>query len=55
MEKNGIVTKLLRPVDRNIAYGVWPEIKERGWDVDEWPKMLKRVLAVDILVIGTSI
>ncbi len=55
MEKNGIVTKLLRPVDRNIAYGVWPEIKEHGWDVDEWPKMLKRVLAADILVIGTSI
>ncbi len=31
MDRNGISTELLRPVDFNIAYGVWPDMKEHGW------------------------
>ena len=30
MEKNGIETELLRPVDYEIAYGVQPDMKEHG-------------------------
>ena len=55
MEKNGVTTELLRPVDYEIAYGVQPDMKEHGWDKDEWPQILEKVMAADILVIGTSI
>ena len=37
MEKNGIATELLRPVDYEIAYGVQPYMKEHGWKRDELP------------------
>ncbi len=47
MEKNGITTELLRPVDFDIAYGVWTD--------DDWPGILEKVMAADILVVGTSI
>ena len=55
MEKNWIVTELLRPVDFNIAYGVWPDMREHGWAEDEWPGILEKVMAANLLVIGTSI
>ena len=55
MEKNGIATEVIRPVDHQIAYGVQPDMKEHGWDRDEWPEILDKVMAADILVIGTSI
>jgi multimeric flavodoxin WrbA len=55
MEKNGIATELLRPVDYEIAYGVQPDMKQHGWERDDWPKLLDKVMAADILVIGTSI
>jgi multimeric flavodoxin WrbA len=55
MEKNGIATELLRPVDHEIAYGVQPDMKEHGWERDDWPAILEKVMASDILVIGSSI
>ncbi len=55
MEKNGVASELLRPVDHEIAYGVQPDMKEHGWKQDEWPEILEKVMAADILVIGTSI
>ncbi len=55
MEKNGVAVEVLRPVDYQIAYGVWPDMTEHGWDRDEWPPILKRVMDANILVIGTSI
>jgi multimeric flavodoxin WrbA len=55
MEKNGVSTECLRPVDYDIATGVWPDMTEHGWDSDDWPKMSEKVIAADILVIGCSI
>jgi len=55
MQKNGVTVDELRPVDFNIAYGVWPDMTEHGWDTDDWPQISKRVMAADILVLGTSI
>ncbi|MCH7709703.1 MAG: flavodoxin family protein, partial [Myxococcales bacterium] len=43
MEKNGVAVDLLRPVDHRIAFGVWPDMKEHGWPVDEWPEILEKV------------
>jgi multimeric flavodoxin WrbA len=55
MEKNGIATELLRPVDYKIAFGIWPNMEEHGWPEDDWPEILEKVMASDILVIASSI
>ncbi len=47
--------EVLRPVDHDLAFGVWPDMKEHGWQTDEWPGILAKVMAADILVIGSSI
>ena len=55
METNGVRVELLRPVDFEIASGVYPDMCEQGWERDDWPDILAKVLAADILVIGSSI
>ena len=35
MEKNGVSVKLLRPVDFEIAYGVYPDMKQHAWKGDD--------------------
>ncbi|AEH61389.1 conserved hypothetical protein [Methanosalsum zhilinae DSM 4017] len=55
MEKNGVLVEILRPVDYQIAPGVYPDMKEYGWEVDEWPQIFKKVMDADILIMGTPI
>ncbi len=55
LEKNGVSVDVLRPVDHNIAFGVWPDMREHGWEQDAWPEILEKVMAADILLIGSSI
>ena len=55
LEKNGVSVEILRPVDFTIASGVYPDMREHGWEQDDWPGILDKVLAADILVIGSSI
>ncbi len=55
MEKNGIEVDEVRPVDHEIATGVYPDMREHGWDRDEWPEIFKRVEAAHILVLTTPI
>lgn len=55
MEKNGLSVEVLRPVDDNIAYGVWPDMKEHGWAQDDWPGIYAKVQAAHILVLTTPI
>lgn len=55
MEKQGVSVDNIRAIDHDIATGVWPDMTEHGWDVDEWPSISERVMAADILVIGTPI
>jgi len=55
MEKLGVSTGLLRPVDHDIAPGVYPDMTEHGVESDAWPALFDRVRAADILVIGTPI
>lgn len=35
MEKAGVSVESLRPVDYNIAYGVYPDMTEHGWQEDD--------------------
>ena len=55
MEKNGVSVEALRPVDYNIAFGVWGDMTEHGWDKDDWPGIYKKVVDSDILVITSPI
>ena len=55
MEKNGVSVEVLRPVDRSIAYGVWPDMTEHGWEQDDWPAIYEQVTRAHILVITTPI
>ncbi|MCO1336812.1 NAD(P)H-dependent oxidoreductase [Microbulbifer sp. OS29] len=55
MERNSISVQVLRPVDHNIAFGVYPDMTEHGWESDEWPLIYKQVEEADILVITTPI
>lgn len=55
MESSGVSTQVIRAVDHDIATGVHPDMREHGWDVDEWPEIHSQVLASDILVIAGPI
>ena len=55
MEKNGINVDVLRPVDFNIAYGVYPDMTTQGWDTDDWPKIYEKVKDAHILIITSPI
>ncbi|WP_310681328.1 flavodoxin family protein [Aliifodinibius sp. S!AR15-10] len=55
MEANGVKTELLRPVDYDIAPGVYPDMTEHEFKTDEWPKIQQKVMDADILVIGSPI
>jgi multimeric flavodoxin WrbA len=55
MDASGVQTELLRPVDFDIAPGVYPDMTEHGWATDEWPAVYEKVKAAHILVIGTPI
>lgn len=35
MDRNGVATELLRPVDFEIAPGVWPDMTEHDWERDD--------------------
>ena len=55
MDRNGVATELLRPVDFEIAPGVWPDMTEHGWERDDWPRIYEKVQRADILVITSPI
>lgn len=55
MEAQGVEVEVIRPVDRDLAPGVWPDMREHGWATDEWPEIYARVMAADIVVIAGPI
>jgi multimeric flavodoxin WrbA len=55
MEKHGISVEVIRTIDHDIATGVYPNMREKGWETDDWPQLYKKVQAADILVIAGPI
>ena len=55
LEANGVAVEVLRPVDHRIAFGVWPDMTEHGWDKDDWPQIYAKVEAADVLVVTSPI
>lgn len=54
-EANGVKTEILRPVDYDIAPGVYPDMTEEGFETDDWPQIQQKVMDANILVIGSPI
>jgi len=55
MEKQGVQVEVIRTIDHDIATGVYPDMREQGWQTDEWPEIYERVQAADIIVIAGPI
>jgi multimeric flavodoxin WrbA len=55
MEKQGVATEVIRPIDHDIATGVYPDMREHGWNSDEWPEIYKKVQHADILIVAGPI
>lgn len=55
MEKHGVTTEVIRAVDYDIAPGVYPDMREQGWERDDWPELWERIRPANILVVGTPI
>jgi len=55
MEKNGVAVEALRPVDYEIAFGVYGDMTEHGREKDDWPILYEKVQAADMLVLGSPI
>ena len=55
MEKQGVITRVIRTVDHDIAPGVYPDMREHGWATDEWPQLYPAVKEADIVVVAGPI
>ena len=55
MEKEQVSVDEIRLIDHDVAIGVQPDMKEHGWGKDEWPELFKKIIAADILIVGTPI
>jgi len=55
MEKNSVTVETLRPVDFQIASGVYPDMTEHGWQKDDWPELAAKVRSANILILTTPI
>ena len=55
MEKQGVAVEHLYLLDHEVPPGVQPDMREEGWERDDWPRLWEKVKAADILVVGTPI
>jgi multimeric flavodoxin WrbA len=55
MNKHGMAVDSVRLADHDVALGVYPDMREHGWERDAWPDIWPKVDAADILVVGTPI
>lgn len=55
MQKHGVEVETIRAIDHDVATGVYPDMREHGWEVDEWPEIYKKVQVADILVLAGPI
>lgn len=55
MSGAGVSVRSFRSIDEDIAPGVYPDMREHGFEVDAWPAIGKAVLEAEILVLGTPI
>jgi multimeric flavodoxin WrbA len=55
MKRQGVAVDRLHLLSHDVPPGIYPDMREHGWDRDDWPVLWDRVLAADILVVGSPI
>jgi multimeric flavodoxin WrbA len=55
LEAQGVACEVVRVVDHDVAFGVYPDMTAHGAASDDWPAIQEKVVAADILVLGTPI
>ena len=55
MQENDVSVDIVRPVDLDLAPGVYGDMTEHGADADDWPELYQTVLDANILVLGSPI
>src|SRR5213595_3315276 len=55
MTAEGVHVEQLYLLDYQVAFGMEKDLTQSGWDRDDWPVVQEKVLAADILVIGSPI
>lgn len=55
MNDHGVTTELIRTIDHDIATGVYPDMREKGWETDEWPELFQKIIDADIVVVCSPI
>lgn len=55
MDTHGVKTEVIRVIDHDIATGIYPDMRDHGWDTDEWPAVYEQVKKADIIVIAGPI
>lgn len=55
MRENDVHVDIVRPVDLDLAPGVYKDMKEHGAATDDWPALYEKVQAAHILVLGSPI
>tara|TARA_R110002073_G_scaffold66103_2_gene165161 strand:- start:1114 stop:1836 length:723 start_codon:yes stop_codon:yes gene_type:complete len=55
MEKNGVAVEHVHLAAHDVPPGVYPDMTEHGWPVDEWAAIWEKVVAAEILIVGTPL
>ncbi len=55
MSAEGVDVDIVHLLDHDIAFGMQTDMTEHGADVDDWPAIQAKIVAADILVIGSPI
>lgn len=55
MREEGVDVESIYALDYDIAFGMEEDLTGKGYDKDDWPKIQKKIMEADILVLGTPI
>ncbi len=55
MSDEGVDVDIVHLLDHDIAFGMQTDMTEHGADADDWPAIQAKIVAADILVIGSPI
>jgi multimeric flavodoxin WrbA len=55
MAANSVSTEMVRAVDLTLPPGVYPDMRDHGFEHDDWPALCEKVMTSNILVVGTPI
>lgn len=55
LEAQGVSVEQLHLAAHDVPPGIYPDMREHGYQGDEWPSLWPKVLAADILIVGTPL